>query len=179
MRDSNGKDLDTFPSAMGVITRLACERAKQQGVEVDLLLRKAGLTRQQIDDPRARLPVKSQIRFVELAAKTLDDEYLGFHLAQKFDLRMGGLFHYVLASSDLLGEALQRGARYSAILNEGITLRLCEGGDSDQFRVCRGSAAFRPPSDRVRDGGAYSHMPKIDKSSLTGEPGEFHSSTEK
>ena len=27
----------------------------------------------------------------------------------------------------LLGEALQRGARYSAILNEGITLRLCEG----------------------------------------------------
>src|SRR6478672_10070702 len=78
MRDSNGKDLDTFPSAMGVITRLACERAKQHGVEVDLLLRKAGLTREQIDDPRARLPVKSQIRFVELAAKALDDEYLGF-----------------------------------------------------------------------------------------------------
>ena len=127
MRDSNGKDLDTFPSTMGVITRLACERAKQQGVEVDLLLRKAGLTHRQIDDPRARLPVKSQIRFVELAAKNLDDEYLGFHLAQKFDLRMGGLFHYVLASSDTLGEALQRGARYSAILNEGITLRLGEG----------------------------------------------------
>ena len=103
---------------MGVLTRLACERTKQQGVEVDLLLRKAGLTRQQIDDPRARLPVKSQIRFVELAAKTLDDEYLGFHLAQKFDLRMGGLFHYVLASSDTLGEALQRGARYSAILTK-------------------------------------------------------------
>ena len=126
MRDSNGKDLDAFPSAMGVVTRLACERAKQQGVEVDLLLRRAGLTRQQIDDPRARLPVKSQIRFVELAAKALEDEYLGFHLAQKFDLRMGGLFHYVLASSDTLGEALQRGARYSAMLNEGITLRLRE-----------------------------------------------------
>ena len=111
---------------MGVITRLACERAKQEGVEVDLLLRKAGLTRQQIDDPRARLPVKSQIRFVELAAKALDDEYLGFHLAQKFDLRMGGLFYYVLASSDTLGEALQRGARYSTIVNEGVTLRLRE-----------------------------------------------------
>ena len=69
---------------MGVITRLACERAKQQGVEVDLLMRKAGLTHQQIDDPHARLPVKSQIRFVELVAKALDDEYLGFHLAQKF-----------------------------------------------------------------------------------------------
>ena len=129
MRDSNGKDLDTFPSAMGVLTRLACERTKQQGVEVDSLLRKAGLTHQQIDDPCARLPVKSQIRFVELVATILKDECLGFHLAQKFDLRMGGLFYYVLASSDTLGEALQRGVRYSAIVNEGITLRLREGKD--------------------------------------------------
>ena len=40
---------------------------------------------------------------------------------------MGGLFYYVLASSDTLGEALQRGVRYSAIVNEGITLRLREG----------------------------------------------------
>ena len=127
MRDSNGKDLDTFPSAMGVLTRLACQRAKQQAVEVDLLLRKAGLTHQQIDDPCARLAVKNQIRFLELAAKALEDECLGFHLAQKFDLRMGGLFYYVLASSDTLGEALQRGVRYSAIVNEGITLRLREG----------------------------------------------------
>jgi len=127
VRDSNGKNLGTFPSALGVLTRLACERTKQQGVEVDSLLRKAGLTHQQIDDPCARLPVKSQIRFVELAAATLKDECLGFHLAQKFDLRMGGLFYYALASSDTLGEALQRGARYSTIVNEGVTLRLREG----------------------------------------------------
>jgi AraC-like DNA-binding protein len=127
VRDSNGNDLDTFPSAMGIITRLACGRARQEGVEVELLLRKAGLRHQQIDDPCARLAVKSQIRFLELAATTLKDEYLGFHLAQKFDLRMGGLFYYVLASSDTLGEALQRGVRYSAIVNEGITLRLRDG----------------------------------------------------
>jgi hypothetical protein len=60
VRDSNGNQLDTFPSAMGTMTRLACARAKQKGVEVDLLLRKAGLTYHQIDDTRARLAVKSQ-----------------------------------------------------------------------------------------------------------------------
>src|SRR6476620_3267745 len=109
---------------MGVLTRLACERARQEGVDVELLLRKAGLTHQQIDDPCARLAVKSQIRFVELAAMILKDECLGFHLAKKFDLRMAGLFYYVLASSDTLGDALQRGVRYSSIVNEGITLRL-------------------------------------------------------
>jgi Arabinose-binding domain of AraC transcription regulator, N-term len=129
VRDSNGDDLDTFPSAMGIITRLACERARREGVEVDLLLRKAGLTHQQVDDTCARLAVKSQIRFLELAAATLKDECLGFHLAQKFDLRVIGLLHYVLASSDTLDEALRRGVRYSAIVNEGITLKFCEGRD--------------------------------------------------
>jgi hypothetical protein len=38
VRDSNGKDLDTFPSAMGIVTRLACGRAEQEGVNVDSLL---------------------------------------------------------------------------------------------------------------------------------------------
>jgi hypothetical protein len=127
VRDPNGNDFDTFPSAMGIVTRLACGRAKLEGVEVDLLLRSAGLTHQQIDDPSARLAVQNQIRFLELAATTLKDECLGFHLAQKFDLRMGGLFYYVLASSDTLGDALQRGVRYTAIVNEAITLSLRAG----------------------------------------------------
>src|SRR4249920_103756 len=126
MRDSNGNGLDTFPSALGIVTRLACRRAELEGVETELLLRKAGLTHQQIDNPGTRLAVKNQIRFLDLAATTLKDNCLGFHLAQKFDLRMSGLFHYVLASSEALGEALQRGVRYSAIVNEGITLKLRE-----------------------------------------------------
>ena len=126
MRDSDGNGLDTFPSALGIVTRLACGRAEQEGVETELLLRKAGLTRQQIDDPGTRLAVRNQIRFLDLAATTLKDNCLGLHLAQKFDLRMSGLFHYVLASSETLGEALRRGERYSAIVNEGITLKLHE-----------------------------------------------------
>jgi Arabinose-binding domain of AraC transcription regulator, N-term len=145
MRDSSGNDLDTFPSAMGIVTRLACERAKQEGVEAELLLRKAGLTHRQIDDPCARLAVKSQIRFLELAATTLNDNCLGFHIAQKFDLRMIGLLHYVVASSDTLGEALQRGVRYSAIVNEGITLKLRE---EKEMRITFEYAGVARHSDR-------------------------------
>jgi AraC-like DNA-binding protein len=129
VRDSNGVDLDTFPSAMGIVTRLACNRAKQEGVEVDALLREARLTHQQIDDNRARLSVKAQITFLDLAARAVQDECLGFHLAQEFDLRMIGLLYYVLASSETLDEALQRAARYSAIVNEGVTLRFHDGQD--------------------------------------------------
>jgi hypothetical protein len=51
---------------MGIITRLACGRAKQEGVDAKALLRKAGLRHQQIDDPRARIAVKAQISFLRL-----------------------------------------------------------------------------------------------------------------
>ena len=111
------------------MTRLACGRAEQEGIDVELLLRKAGLTQQQIDDNSTRLDVKSQIKFLDLAATALKDELLGFHLAQSGDLRLMGLLYYVLASSETLEEALRHGTRYSAIVNEGIALKYREAGD--------------------------------------------------
>ena len=129
LKHSDTGTLDAFPSAMGVMTRLACARAGEEGVEVESLLRKAGLTRQQIDKPGTRLNVKSQIKFLELAATTLKDELLGFHLAQSVDLRLMGLLYYVMASSETLEEALRQGARYSSIVNEGIALKYREGRD--------------------------------------------------
>jgi AraC-like DNA-binding protein len=111
------------------MTRLACGRAEQEGIDVELLLRKAGLTQQQIDDNSTRLDTKSQIKFLDLAATALKDELLGFHLAQSCDLRLMGLLYYVLASSETLEEALRQGTRYSAIVNEGIALKYREAGD--------------------------------------------------
>ena len=126
MRDSK---LDAAPTTLGAMTRLACGRAEQEGIDVELLLRKAGLTQQQIDDNSTRLDVKSQIKFLDLAATALKDELLGFHLAQSGDLRLMGLLYYVLASSETLEEALRHGTRYSAIVNEGIALKYREAGD--------------------------------------------------
>ena len=73
---------------------------------------------------------KSQIKFLELAATTLKDELLGFHLAQSVDLRLMGLLYYVMASSETLEEVLRRGARYSSIVNEGIAPKYREGKDT-------------------------------------------------
>ena len=58
MRDSRTKRLDTVPKAGGVIARLAYAHAAEKGADVDLLLRKAGLSRGQIDDPDAHLEVR-------------------------------------------------------------------------------------------------------------------------
>ena len=73
--------------------------------------------------------MKRQIKFLDLMAAELNDELLGFHLAQNYDLRLIGLLYYTQASSESIGEALRRAARYSSIVNEGIALRLRQGRD--------------------------------------------------
>ena len=64
--------------------------------------------------------------FLEIVAKALSDEFLGFSLAETFDCRDLGVLYYVMASSDTLGDALKRAARYSRITNEAIVLQYRE-----------------------------------------------------
>jgi Arabinose-binding domain of AraC transcription regulator, N-term len=128
-RGVDAQRLDRVPTTPGAITRLACARAREAGIALEPLLQKAGLTVRQAEDLAVRLPVRAQIRFVELASVALEDEFLGFHLAQSFDLREIGLVYYVLASSAMLHEALQRAARYSTNVNDGISLKFDERND--------------------------------------------------
>jgi AraC-like DNA-binding protein len=117
---------------VGGIARLACAVVKEAGIELAPLLSRAGLTIQQIDDDSARISVRSQIRLIGLAAEAMQDELLGFHLASDFDLREIGLLYYVLASSENLGDSMQRAARFSTLANEGISLRF---RDEDQIAM--------------------------------------------
>jgi AraC-like DNA-binding protein len=112
------------PTTAGVMTRQACARVVAAGIELAPLLAKAGLTRAQIEDRDSRVPARSQIKLLQLAADALHDDLLGFHLGRDSDLRQVGLLYYVLASSNMLGESLQRAERYSTLNNEGIALRI-------------------------------------------------------
>jgi AraC-like DNA-binding protein len=127
VNDSDLQQISTCPSAAGTLSRLASARAVSAGIDVTPLMMKAGLTRKQVEDDSVRLPVKGQIKFVELIADALRDDFLGFHLARDYDLRETGLLYYVLSSSDRLGDALRRAERYSTIVNEGMSLRVREG----------------------------------------------------
>jgi AraC-like DNA-binding protein len=128
-RKSKRNELGALPSAFGGFTRFACVRAKKAGTALAPLLRKVGLTIRQIEDRGARINVDDQIKLLNLTAVELRDDFLGFHLAQDFDLRQIGLTYYVLASSQTLGDALRRAERYSTIANEAIILKYLEGKD--------------------------------------------------
>src|SRR5262249_2048304 len=113
--------------AGGALSRLAIARLKSAGVLVEPLLRRAGLTPEVIADPEERLSVRSQIALLDEAAIALKDDCIGFTLARDFDPREIGLLYYVMASSQTLGDALKRIARYSKVTNEALAFGYQEG----------------------------------------------------
>lgn len=129
MREAIPRQIGADPGVSGGITRLAYARAQQAGIALAPLLKKAGLRESQIADAGARFGARNQIQFLNLVAQALPDELLGFRLAQLADLREIGLLYYVAASSQLLGDALRRAARYSKVVNEGIAVGYAEDNE--------------------------------------------------
>jgi AraC-like DNA-binding protein len=126
---NSGQDLASIPTARGGLTRLAIARLESAGVPVAPLLKRAGLPPEVIAEPEERLSVRSQIAFLDEAANALKDNCLGFTLARDFDLREIGLLYYVMASSQTLGDALKRIARYSRITNDALVFGYREGNN--------------------------------------------------
>jgi AraC-like DNA-binding protein len=120
----------SMPSAAGGIARLVSARLTKAGIDPAPLLARAGVTAEQINNRNARLNAQSQIKLLELAAEALQDDLIGFHLAQDYDLREIGLLYYVLASSEILADALHRAQRYSGIANEGLFLQARTGRET-------------------------------------------------
>lgn len=122
MRAPRVSPLHLVPNATGGIARLVCGRLRQAGLPLIPLLSSSGLSIEQIDDVNARLEVRAQVKFLELAAEQLQDGLLGFHLAREFELREVGLLYYVLSSSKDFTEAMSNARRYCRIVNEGVEI---------------------------------------------------------
>src|SRR5262249_4242082 len=144
-RRANLKHLALQPDALGVTTRLAAGRVREAGIVLEPLLRSAGLSVSQINRKHMRISVASQIRVLELAAQPLKDPLLGFRLARDAELRQIGLLYYVAASSETLGDALDRVQRYSSIANAGVVLK-CSGARN--FTIALRYAGVARHSDR-------------------------------
>jgi AraC-like DNA-binding protein len=125
----NRARFSSIPTATGGIARAAYARAVEVGLDIEPLLKKSGLSVRQAKNSHFRIAVKNQIKFLNLVADALPDEFLGVHLAECVDLRELGLLYYVLASSSTLGDVLQRFSRYSAIHNEGVQITYRESNN--------------------------------------------------
>src|SRR5262249_14789900 len=72
---------------------------------------------------------KKSNQISQFSSERITRPFLGIHLAEGIELREMGLTYYVIASSETLGDALRRLARYSGITNEGVRITCHEGKD--------------------------------------------------
>jgi AraC-like DNA-binding protein len=116
-----------LPMSSALLSRLVVDRLRAAGVDLKSILRQAGITERQINDPDERLPANFQIALLKAAAVALNDDLLGFRLAQSVDCRKLGLLYYVFASSTTLDEAIRRCARYGRVANEALVIQVLDG----------------------------------------------------
>src|SRR5262249_22101261 len=119
--------LASIPMTQSGLARLVVARLKSAGVSVAPFLQRVGLTLELIAETEGRLSARSQIALLDEAAIALKDDCIGFTLARDLDPREIGLLYYVMASSQTLGDALKRAARYSKIINEALVIGYREG----------------------------------------------------
>jgi len=68
MSPSALKKIATLRRCGGLLSRLAYERGRNEGIDVEVLLRQAHLTPREIKNKDIQLGVQNQIKFAELAA---------------------------------------------------------------------------------------------------------------
>lgn len=81
---------------------------KSFGAPVDCLLRKAKLPTHLLDDPNILIPELPLWAFVEVGRHSLEVEYFGFFVAERFGLEDVGDFGTMICQSPTLFEALKR-----------------------------------------------------------------------
>jgi AraC-like DNA-binding protein len=121
--DPEFQNLVVSPTAWGLAARLAVKHLERAGIDVAPLLSKSGLSGAAIAEGK-RVKVASQIQFLELVSRAADDDWIGLTLAGECELRELGMLYYVAASSDQLGDAVMRLARYVRLGNEALVMRV-------------------------------------------------------
>jgi Arabinose-binding domain of AraC transcription regulator, N-term len=164
MSQSALKKIAALRRCGGLLSRLAYERGRKEGVDVEVLLRQAHLTPHEIKNEDIPLGVQNQIKFVDLVANATSDPLLGFRLAYSYDLREIGLLYYVLASAETLFGSLLRVARYSAVANDGFDLKVNKG-NLLRVRLHYSGVARHSDVHQIEfclDGIACAYLPKVD-----------------
>src|SRR6478752_5812005 len=167
--------LSALPTVQGGLTRFAVDRLRRAGIKLQPLLSGVGLTVDQVDEPERRLSASKQIAFLEAAAEALNDDSLGFRLAEQFDLRELGLLYYVMATADTLGDALKRASRYSRITNEAVILEYRGARACVATGLCGNSTPCGSAADGILHDCDRSTVSRIECSSVLSYPSVLRS----
>jgi AraC-like DNA-binding protein len=99
---------------------------QRSGVGGDELLRELAIPRSLLEDGHARLPATLVFRAIERAGALMRDEAFSLHAAEAIPLGTIDVLDFAMRSSLTMREALERAARYYALIDDLSELRLEE-----------------------------------------------------
>jgi hypothetical protein len=100
-RSRGEKGRDGPPNREGVATWLAIAALRKSDVPAAPLPQRAGLWIHDFEDRQSRISAAAQAKFLEDAARAMDDGAFALHLAAKANPREGGLLFYVASAAKL------------------------------------------------------------------------------
>ena len=110
----------------------ACERI---GLDTEVLLRHAGISREILEDPDARLEASKVSALWAKAYELSRDPVLSLHAAESCPLGAYKVIDFMAANASTVGEAFRYAARYFWLINTAIRLPIDESGDPITFDV--------------------------------------------
>ena len=122
----------------------ACERL---GLDTEVILRSAGVSRETLEDPDARLEAGKVGALWTKAYELSGDPVLSLHAAEACPLGAYKVIDFMAASASTVGEAFRYASRYFWLINTAIRLPIDESGDPVTFDIVdeRGPAGVTRP----------------------------------
>jgi len=114
----------------------ACSRL---GIDTEALLGAAGISRQTLEDPDARLEGSKASALWAKAYELSGDPVLSLHAAEACPIGAYKVIDYMASNAATVGEAFRYSARYFWLVNTAITLPIDESGDPITFGVVDGT----------------------------------------
>jgi AraC-like DNA-binding protein len=110
----------------------ACERL---GIDSEVVLRAAGISRRTLEDPDARLEGSKVGALWTKAYELSGDPVLSLHAAEACPLGAYKVIDYMASNAGTVGEAFRYSSRYFPLINTAISLPIDESGDPVAFDV--------------------------------------------
>jgi len=122
----------------------SCERL---GIDTEAMLRAAGIARETLEDPDARLKNHEVGALWAKAYELSRDPVLSLHVAEACPVGAYKVIDYMGTSARTVGDAFRCSARYFPIINTAVRLAIDEAGDPVTFDVVgeRGGAPVSRP----------------------------------
>jgi AraC-like DNA-binding protein len=98
------------------------------------ILRAFEISESTVDDPDARIPMRSVIELLVRTAESTGDADLGLHLAERAELGSFDVQFYAMLSSPTLGDAYRRLSRYQRLIHETTRIELEVEGPRAELR---------------------------------------------